>query len=94
MILDCIYFSFSLLVSRETRASMQVGQSATKGSTLLSREVSAAITMIALVIIYSTVNAANIIFYALDGVLNLISPTGYVNDVLFKAAQFTQVCEH
>ena len=71
---------------------MRMGQSAIAGITLSSREVSAAITMFALVINYTVVNAPEIFLWALDEALTLISPSSYMGDVLFNAAQFAQVC--
>ena len=78
--------------NRATRAAMQMGQSAIAGSKLSSREVSAAITMAALVIIYTLVNAPEIFLWALDESLTLISVSSYLVDVIFNAAQFAQVC--
>lgn len=85
-LLDC-----SLIKGRSNRAAMQMGKNLKTSNEFPLREVSAAVTMISLVTIYTVANVPMICLWAIFEALSLLSPTSYLIIVLFNAAQFSQV---
>ena len=75
---------------RFTRLGMQAGP-AGKTDQLGRKEISSAITMISLVVIYSLVDAPVAVTWALQGVLSYLEPNNSWNDSLLVVGGFMQV---
>ena len=75
---------------RFTRLGMQAGGGG-KTDQMSLKEMSSAITMIALVAIYVLVDAPDSVVWALQGVLSYLEPNNSWNDSLFAVGQFMQV---
>lgn len=69
---------------------MQAGQ-AGKNDQLGRKEISSAITMIALVVIYTVLNAPDQYVWALENILSFLSPTSPWINALINATMFLQV---
>lgn len=81
-----------VIKSWATRAMMQRGRSVKATNSLPLREVSSAVTMIALVVIYTAVNVPEICLWAGEGFISTLSPSSNLVTVFFNAGHIVQVC--